>query len=142
MNTGTATVLTTISSFGQVSATAVTALTAEISGTDVLVNATTDPAGSSSNKRYLRFFYSANSDVSNTGQNSFSDVYIAQINPYTHTLSKTDLNNMNFASGTSVYVRAYGESFWSNSYVDATSGKPIFPNINSNSANSVSFVVP
>lgn len=141
-NTGSATVLTTIPSFGQVSATAISSLTAEISGTDVLVNATTDPPGNSANKRYLRFFYATNSNVSNDNYNSFSDVYIAQINPYTHTLSKTDLNNMNFASGTTVYVRAYGESFWSNSYIDAASGKTIFPNLNSSSANSVSFVVP
>lgn len=119
--------LTTIPSFGQLSATTVTKLTAETSGTDFLVNATTDAGGNSANKRYIRFFYAVSSDVSNINYISFSDIYTAQINPYTHTLSNTDLNNRNFVSGTTVYVKAYGESFWSNSYIDGVSGKTISP---------------
>lgn len=141
-NTGSSTVITTIPSFGQTSATTVTALTAEVVGTDVLVNATTDPAGNSSNRRYLRFFYSSAGNVSNTSYNNYSAIYIAQINPYTHTLSKSDLNSMGFVPGTTAYIRAYGESFWSNDYLDITNGKTVFPNLNSTTTNPVSFVVP
>ena len=70
----------------------------------------------------------------------YSSTYISQINPYTLSLSQSDLINMGFATGTAVYVKVYGESFWSNDYASGSLRR--FPNLNSNSADAVSFIVP
>ena len=72
----------------------------------------------------------------------YSATYVAQINPFQVTLSQTDLINAGFTSGQTVYVKAYGESYWSNEYLDSDLNKMIFPNLNLSTTNSVSFIVP
>ena len=71
-----------------------------------------------------------------------SPTFISQINPYQSTLTQTELINAGFTSGQTVYVKAYGESYWSNEYLDVNLNKKVFPNLNTVSANAVSFIVP
>ena len=57
--------------------------------------------------------------------------------------SPTELYSNGFSSGETVFVIAYGESKYSNSYTDPVTGKKVWPNVNSDSpSNVVSFVLP
>ena len=73
---------------------------------------------------------------------SYSAGLISQNNPYEHTIEANVLADMGFVSGDTVYVKAYGDSFWSNEYVDADLNKKVFPNLNTTSADASFFIVP
>lgn len=135
-------ILTETPSLGQKSTTQITALTVNNSGGEIVISATTSPAGNAGNRRYIRFFYSKSSTVSAESYTYVSQGMVSQINPYTLTLSKSTLTGMGFASGTTVYVKVYGDSFWSNEYAVPQKEAKVFPNLNTVSANAVSFVVP
>jgi hypothetical protein len=139
---GGATAITATPSLGKLSSTEVTDLQVSVASNQVVLSITTNPAGNTSNRRYLRYFLSTNANVSNVNYMYYSATYVAQINPFQVTLSQTDLINAGFSSGQTVYVKAYGDSFWSNEYLDANLNKMIFPNLNMNVVNAVSFVVP
>ena len=141
-NTGGPTILATTPSLGQSSTTAVTALSSGTNGTDVLLSITTDPAGSIGTTRYVRYFLSASPTVSATDYTFSSPGLVAQINPYTSTLTRMALQQAGFAVGQTVYAMAYGDSFWSNAYDDPGLGRNVFPNLNAMTAGAVSFVVP
>lgn len=141
-NTGSSTVIANNPSLGKSSTTEVTDLAVNVNGNDVVISITTDPAGSNSNTRYIRYFLSNDANVSNENYMFYSPVLNSQINPNEITLSQSDLTNAGFSSGQTVHVKAYGDSFWSNEYDDPVLGRKVFPNLNMNSANSVSFVVP
>lgn len=141
-NTGGATFISLTNSLGQLSTTAVTALSASLVNGNIVISTTVTPSASLANTRYLRYFYSTSSSVSNTNYMKYSDGMIAQINPYLQTRSHADFVAMGFPTGTTVYVKVYGDSFWSNSYLDNATNKMVFPNLGTTSANAVSFVVP
>ncbi len=137
-----ATAISSIPSLGKQSSTQITDLQVNVASNQVVFSITTNPAGNTSNRRYLRYFLSTNANVSNVNYMYYSATYVAQINPFQVTLSQTDLINAGFSSGQTVYVKAYGDSFWSNEYLDANLNKMIFPNLNMNVVNAVSFVIP
>lgn len=141
-NTGSPTIITVTPSLGETSTTQVTALTASVNGNDVLISSTTNPAGNNGNTRYVRYFLSTDSNVSNANYTYYSPGLVSQINPYEITLSQNDLSSEGFSSGQTVYVKVYGDSFFNNEYEDSNLGRKVFPNLNMTSANSVSFVVP
>lgn len=136
------TVLTRTPSLGKVSTTRVTALTATPDAGEVQVAATTDPGGTASSRRYVRFFLHTANTVSSTAYTAYTDVFSAGFNPFAKVFTKAELNSLGFASGATVWVRAYGDSFFANDYDDPTTGRRVFPNVNSTSAAGVSFVVP
>lgn len=137
-----ATAISSTPSLGKQSSTQITDLQVNVASNQVVFSITTNPAGNTSNRRYLRYFLSTNANVSNVNYMYYSATYVAQINPFQVTLSQTDLINAGFSSGQTVYVKVYGESFWGNEYLDANLNKMIFPNLNMNVVNAVSFVVP
>lgn len=141
-NTGSPTPLTTAPSLGQSSSTQVTDLSASPDGGEVVLSITTDPAGNSGNTRYVRYFLSASSSVSDENYSFVSEVLISQINPKETSLTVNEFSKAGFSSGQTVYAKAYGDSFWSNEYEDSDLGRTIFPNLNATSAGAVSFVVP
>ena len=141
-HTTNSTAITNIPSLGKVSTTQITKLEATVNGNNVILSVTTNPAGSNGNTRYIRYFLSSNSNVSNENYTYFSPAWVSQINPKEITLSSNDLSSVGFPSGSTVFVKVYGDSFWSNLYDDPGLGRKIFPNLNLISANSVSFVVP
>jgi len=79
---GQATAISTIPSLGQLSTTTVTNLTATVLNNQVKLSITTNPAGNTANRRYVRYFLSTNAQVSNTNYTYFSAVFTAQINPF------------------------------------------------------------
>jgi len=141
-NNGQATFITATPSLGRLSTTGITDLTANTENNQVIISMTTNPAGSAANRRYVRFFLSTDSTVSNTNYSYYSQVYGAQINPFEKTITQAELVSAGFTSGQQVYVRAYGESFWDNAYDLADMSRRIFPNLNLNTVPAVSFNVP
>lgn len=139
---GNANAITEIPSLGKKSSTETTDLLVNIVNGQVVFSITTSPAGNNSNRRYVRYFLSTSATVSNSNYMCHSPTFISQINPYQSTLTQTELINAGFTSGQTVYVKAYGESYWSNEYLDVNLNKKVFPNLNTVSANAVSFIVP
>lgn len=141
-NTGSSTIITENPSLGEISTTQITALESSVNGNDIQVSITTNPAGNNSNTRYVRYFLSTNSNVSNENYAYYSSGLVSQINPLIITLSHDDLISAGFSSGQTVHVKAYGDSYWSNEYDDPALGRKVFPNLNMISANSASLIVP
>lgn len=136
------TVLTDIPSLGQLSTTKVTDFKANPSGLSVQVIATTDPGGNTGNRRYVRFFFSTQSSVSSTNYQAFSGTFISQENPFGRVFTGAELAALGLTPGTVVFIRAYGDSVFSNSYVDPVTKKTVFPNLNPTSAPAVSVRIP
>ena len=88
-----------------------------------------EPAGTVDTPKYVRLFYSENENVSSSNYIFYSDEYKVSEETFNIPITKEDLNNMGFESGTTVYIKAYGESYWSNSYEDPSSSKMVFPNL-------------
>jgi hypothetical protein len=141
-NNGLGTTLTNTVSLGQLSTTTITDLDGAAVAGDFVVNPTTAPAASNGAPKYVRLFFHTANTVSNTVYTRYSDVYNIRINPGNITLTKTYLNGLGFTSGSTVYVRAYGESFWSNNYTDPTLNRDVFPNQNVTSAPAIAMIVP
>jgi hypothetical protein len=141
-NTGSSTVVET-PSLGQKSTTSITNLTVSSNANfPVIIGATTDPEGNQANTRYIRFFFSTDPNVSHENYDSFLETFPVNISPYNLNLSQASLDALDFPSGSTVYVKCYGESYWGNNYSDPNLARDIFPNLNQNSAAAVSFVVP
>ena len=137
-----ATAILNTPSIGEISTTQITNLQANVSGNDIIISVTTNPAGSNGNTRYVRYFLSTDSNVSSENYTYFSPGLVSQINPKEITLSNNDLTSAGFSTGETVFVKVYGDSFWSNEYDDLDLGRNVFPNLNMTSNNSVSFIVP
>lgn len=129
-------------SLGKISQTRGVTNSVEVDGDVVKISSVT--AGTNTSKRYLRYFFSTKDDVSSSNYEAFSPTFEsdANSNPVNHEITKTELNNYGFSSGTTVYAKVYGDSFWSNNYDDPDLNITVFPNLNENSAESVMFVVP
>lgn len=136
------TVITAIPSLGAFSSTEVTGLAATVSGESVVIEATTTPAGNAGNSRYLRFFLDTDPDVSNVLYTVYSAAFVSKSNPFEKTFTKAELQAMGFTSGTTVYIRVYGDSYWSNQYDDPGLDRHVFPNLNTNSVAAVSVTIP
>ena len=141
-NTGSSTFITEAPSLGKESTTQVTNLEVVVNGNNVKIAITTNPAGNNSNTRYVRYFLATDSNVSSENYTFNSANLVSKINPFETTITRDNLVNAGFTSGQTVYVKAYGDSFWSNDYDDKNLARKIFPNLNKTSANSVSFIVP
>ena len=141
-NTGSPTFLTENPSLGQNSKTSITNLTTSTSNNTVTVAATIDPAASNGNNRYIRYFFSTQSEVSSEKFDAVLETFVAKITPYNLNLTEESLDALGFQSGETVYAKCYGESFWSNQYEDPDLARSVFPNLNMTSADAVSFVVP
>jgi hypothetical protein len=141
-NTGWTTTLNKVPDLGKRSSTAITELSAEIEGNNVRLTITTDPPATDQNRKYLRLFYDDQFNISNTNYDDFSDIIEIGVNPFEMILTNTNLNNAGYASGSTVFLRVYGESFYSNEYDDPDLGYRVFPNVNPNAAAAVSVVVP
>jgi hypothetical protein len=126
----TSTPITDSPSLGQLSTSTVTEFSATKSGTSIETSLTTSPAGNSSNRRYVRYFFSDSPNVSATNYKGFSATFIVQDAPYTKIFTAADLTQIGISATVTVYIRAYGDSFFSNSYLDPVTKKTVFPNLN------------
>lgn len=141
-NTGSSTIISENPSIGQMSSTEITNLLVTSNPGNIIISATTNPAGNLANTRYVRYFLSENANVSNEDNSFYSQALISNINPYDINLSQDELISAGFTTGQTVYIKVYGDSFWSNEYDDPNLQRKVFPNLNITSVSSVSFVVP
>lgn len=127
---------------GQLSTTAVIDMFPSIEGDFIKIVATIDPPGNSSTARGIRFFYGNDSLITKENFSAFSPVYGVKSANATERIDKTDFYSMGFSAGDTVYVKVYGDAFFSNDYIDVPSAKRIFPNLNTNSSSPKSFILP
>ena len=141
------TILNGIDYLGQKSTTVVSNLTIipNISLNTFNINCNISPTPSASQPRPFRLFFGKSDDVSNDNYD------FAPSNTWLATGSSgsilnydpADLYSNGFSSGETVYVIAYGESMYSNSWTDPVSGKKFYPNVNTGSPSNVAdFVLP
>jgi hypothetical protein len=95
--------------------------------------------------RYVRLFYSQTSTPS-ASVTSYVVSAVYRVTKPTFALSITSLDlatvQAAIGSGHTAYLIAYGDSYYSDSYVDTTTGNTIYPNVSSVASNIVSFVMP
>ena len=141
-NAGAGSIIADTTKLGKISGTAITELStaATVSSVDVILK--TNPASGSSSPKYVRLFLHVRNTVSSSVYLEFTDIKMIQGNPATITFSKTELLGMGFTSGATVYVKAYGDSFWSNVYAEPGTSRSVFPNLNLTTVNAASFIVP
>ncbi len=129
-------------SLGKLSQTKVITCAVTIDGTDVKISSVCN--GTNTSKRYLRYFFGTDETVNNENYSKVSETYESDsnVNPAMHIITQQELIDLGFASGTQVSVKVYGDSYFSNDYEDAAENRRVFPNLNENSAEPVTFMVP
>lgn len=141
-NTGWSTTISEIPALGMKSSTVITSLSAMVEGDNVHLALTTDPVASQQDPRYIRLFYGDQFNIGNTNYESYSEIITVTDDPFEMILTKTNFNKMGYPSGSTVFLRVYGDSFYSNDYKDPQLGYRVFPNVNPDAAAAVSVVVP
>ncbi|GGZ68365.1 carboxypeptidase-like regulatory domain-containing protein [Algibacter mikhailovii] len=141
-NTGSSTVINN-PSLGLMSTTAITNLTINSNSSfPVILTSITNPEASTVNPKYIRYFLSTDASVSDENYENAIETLQANNTPNNFNLSQAAIDALGYASGTRVYAKCYGESFWGNNYADPNLARDVFPNLNPTSAPAVSFVVP
>ena len=129
-------------SLGKISSTRITDLQLETRGDSILLHITTDPPGFASRLRYVRLLFSTDSNIDHQHFESFTAPTGIGINPFTKFISMALLRNLGFQSGQTVYIRAYGDSYFTNEYFNYATRESILPNLNADAAPAVSLVIP
>lgn len=81
-------------------------------------------------------------DVSNEVYSQFSSIIGTSGNPANLTFSISFFRTLGYESGETLWFRVYGDNFYSNNYEDPDLEKTVFPNVNPNTADTVSIVIP
>ncbi len=135
--------LTEVPSLGKISQTDVITNSVTIEGMEVRIASVT--TGTNTPVRYLRYFFSTRNDVSAENFDAFLERPVESdpaVNPASYEITGQELNDLGFSSGSTVYARVYGDSFYSSDYDDPVLGRRIFPNLFEDTAQSVQFEVP
>jgi hypothetical protein len=127
---------------GKRSTTAILSLSAETVAANVHIDLTVDPAGTTDEPRYVRLFFKKQSDVSNASYDFQSGILFTETNALNINLSVGDMDGMGFVSGETIYVKAYGESYYSNEYYDVFLDRVVFPNTSIVTVPNIEFIVP
>ena len=137
--------LTGIDTLGRSSTTSINAL-AVIPNADTTYtfNCIVSPSPDANHQRGIRLFFSRNATVSATdyeftpNQKWMATQSAGSITGFT----ASNFYNNGFSRGETIYVIAYGESWFANMYTDPVTDKKVFPNVNAASPSSVvSFVL-
>ncbi|AMQ56925.1 carboxypeptidase-like regulatory domain-containing protein [Algoriphagus sanaruensis] len=128
-------------SLGQLSSTQVIEVRMEKSGSSLITYVTTNPAASINSRRYIRYFFGTTPNVSASNYTAYSETYVVQDTPYYRTFAPSQLSQLGLNPTGTIYMRVYGDSFFSNDYLDPVTKKRVFPNLNPNTvaAKSVTF---
>lgn len=129
---------------GQRSTTTITSLSIESIISSININVTISPAGTDEEPRYYRLFFKNQNDVSNSSYDVQSGLLVTSTNTNTTNLSIGDLHGLQFQPGETIYVKAYGDSYYSNDYFELDASEPIiiYPNTNIVTVPDAEFVTP
>ena len=127
---------------GKRSTTAILSLSAEAVAANMHIDLTVNPAGTADEPRYVRLFFKKQSDVSNSSYDFQSGILFTESNALNINLSPGDMDGMGFVSGETIYLKAYGESYYSNEYYDFFLDRVVFPNTSIVTVPNVEFIVP
>ncbi|MEM7381934.1 MAG: carboxypeptidase-like regulatory domain-containing protein [Bacteroidota bacterium] len=127
---------------GQLSETEVVSIQVTVNAGEVAIEKSLDPSASSNDERYIKILFGGDDSLSDTNFVASGPTLEIRSEPSTTTFTATDLMDLGLQSGSTVYVRVYGDSFYGNSYNDPSLGSAVFPNLNTNAADAVSFMVP
>ncbi len=127
---------------GQFSTTTLTALNVNVNNDSVMLRPTIDPAGTVDQPRGIRFFYGTTPDISNENFSAYSKVYQLSNPTGILKISADYFYSLGFSAGDTIYIKGYGDAFFSNDYDDPQTGQHIFPNLNETSTTAVSFILP
>jgi hypothetical protein len=108
------------------------------STTTMTLSCTVAPAIPAGYYRIIRFYFGKTNTVSSTNYITTS----ATSSSTTSYSANRSFDKMNYPTGTTLYVIAYGESNYTYGYPDLTTGLTIYTTINSTPSNIVSIVVP
>lgn len=136
-------ILSEVPSLGKISKTDVITNSVTIEGMEVRIASVT--TGTNTPVRYLRYFFSSRNDVSSESYEAFLERPVESdpvVNPAVLKITRQELNELGFTSGSTLYARIYGDSYYSNDYEDPNQGRRIFPNLFEDTAQSVQFQVP
>lgn len=99
---------------------------------------------SGSVEKSVRFFFSTSPDVSSTNYKvTNKQRYTGKENVRENDNFKLSwFKDNGFTPGQTIYVKAYGDAYFSDDYEDAFSGLTIFPSMSSNGSPVASFVLP
>ena len=100
------------------------------------------PAGLS---RLVRLFFGPATTVSATPSSySVSTSFKTTNGNISVVISDTALANLRsaFGEGSPAYVVGYGDSFFTDAYVDTATGNTVYPNVSTTPSNVVAFIVP
>ncbi|GAA3589371.1 carboxypeptidase-like regulatory domain-containing protein [Flavivirga amylovorans] len=126
---------------GQVSNSEITNISAVING-NFIVLTVNRPSTEDLLVKRMRLFYGKANDVSNTNYTEFSPIIGTTGNPANLTFSIAFFRSLGYESGDTLWFRVYGDNFYSNSYEDLDTMETIFPNVNPNTVDAVSVVIP
>ncbi len=134
-----------IDTIGKVSTTIITGLIVTFNQTDSTwsFDCNVSPVPDVDHPRGIRLFFSKNSSVNAT------DYEYSPVNKWMATTASGAINGITnanllmngFNKGDTVYVVAYGESFYSNVYIDPNSQKKVYPNVNVERPSNVGLLV-
>jgi hypothetical protein len=123
------------------STTTIKVLDREVSGDTIFITVITNPPATAKTNRYIRLFFDDHVSVTDSTYKSCSEQFTAGKVPFTIELKKEYFYNMGYVPGQTVYVKAYGDSFYSNDYFNKDSVK-VFPNLNHETPPALSFILP
>ena len=126
---------------GAVSTTAITNFFISYTDSTLTLNPTIDPPGSAGASRGVRFFFGHTADVNGENYQGYTEVYGIKKESGFVKIEKATLLSMGFTEGATVFVRAYGDAFLPNDYINMTTGKRVFPNLNTSTIDAQSFVL-
>ena len=123
------------------STTTIKVLTNEVNGDTIFVTVITNPLSSVKENRYVRLFFDDHATVTDSTYKNFSEQFTVSRTPFTIELKKGYFYDMGYEPGQTVFVKAYGDSFYSNDYLNKDSIR-VFPNLNHETPPALSFVLP
>jgi hypothetical protein len=126
---------------GQKSTAEMVSLDLELNSDILSLLAVSNPEATVNSPRYFHIFYHNQPDVSFQNFTTFETNEFS-FSPSNYNKSTSFFYNSGFNSGDEIYIAVYTTSKYDNVYYDPGLGTTIFPNLNPNSVNPVSFVLP
>jgi len=118
--------------------------TPNVAGDTIILSGTIDAPPTGVTRSIRLFFSAAATPSAGVGAYAVTTVKAGfSASPFTYRLTGADIESLRnvFAAASTVYVVAYGDSFYENSYEDSTSGQTVYPNVSAPS-NVATFTMP